>query len=95
MHIKSILTAAAIALAATVGSASAAEQFTTLDGIAVAAMNAMELDSVRGATDIPVRFTVIRVDLDSDTLIFTMGDDPGHVPPPIIIVNEVVRGLGL
>ncbi len=35
MHIKSILSAAAIALVASLGTASAAEQFTTLDGSAL------------------------------------------------------------
>ncbi len=35
MHIKSILPAVALALAATIGSASAADQFTTLDGSAL------------------------------------------------------------
>ena len=48
MQIKSILSAAAIVMAATVGSASAAERFATLDGIAAAPMSAAELSFVRG-----------------------------------------------
>ncbi|MGR3718005.1 MAG: hypothetical protein ACU0B1_14810 [Thermohalobaculum sp.] len=49
MHIKSILTAAAIALVAGLGSASAADQFTALEGITAEPLNAVELDRVRGA----------------------------------------------
>ncbi len=48
MLTKSILAGAAIALAATVGSASAAERFATLDGIAAEPMGAAALSSVRG-----------------------------------------------
>ena len=48
MHIKSILTAAAIALVAGLGSASAADQFTALEGITAEPLNAVELDRVRG-----------------------------------------------
>ena len=48
MHIKSILAVAAIAIAATVGSASAADQFTTLDGITAQAMTAQEMGVVEG-----------------------------------------------
>ena len=58
MHIKSILSAAAIALAATIGSASAADQFSTLDGIAAQAMTPQEMGVVIGTgilTVTPVR----------------------------------------
>ena len=48
MQIKSILAAAAIALAASVGSASAADQFSTLDGVTVQPMMNIEMDQVRG-----------------------------------------------
>ena len=48
MHIKSILAAAAIAIAATFGSASAADQFTTLEGIQAVPMNTAEMGQVRG-----------------------------------------------
>ena len=48
MHIKSILAGAAIAIAASVGSASAADQFATLDGVTVQPMNAAGMDRVRG-----------------------------------------------
>ena len=48
MHIKSILTAAAIALVAGLGSASAADQFGALEGITAEPLNAVELDRVRG-----------------------------------------------
>ncbi len=46
MQIKSIVAGAAIALAATVGSASAADQFATLDGVTAEPMNAGEMDRV-------------------------------------------------
>ncbi len=49
MHIKSIVAGAAIALAATVGSAYAADQFTTLAGVPAEPMNAGELAAVVGA----------------------------------------------
>ena len=49
MQIKLIVSAAAIALAAGLGSASAAEQFTALEGITAEPLNAVELDRVRGA----------------------------------------------
>ena len=46
MQIKSILAGAAIALAASVGSASAAEQLSTLEGITAQAMTPQELGVV-------------------------------------------------
>ena len=49
MHIKSILAGAAIALVAGVGSASAADQFSTLEGIAAEAMAPRAMGEVRGA----------------------------------------------
>ncbi len=52
MQIKSILTGAAIALAAAVGSASADEKFTTLQGFQPTALNAVELGNIRGAHQI-------------------------------------------
>jgi len=48
MRTKLILAGAAIALAATIGSASAADQFTTIAGFEAQAMTYQELDSVRG-----------------------------------------------
>ena len=48
MFTKSILATAAIALAATIGSASAGEQFTTLDGVTAVAMSSGELATVKG-----------------------------------------------
>ncbi len=48
MHIKSIAAGAAIALAATVGSASAGDQFTTLGGVTAEPMNAGEMAAVTG-----------------------------------------------
>ena len=55
MQIKSIFAGAAIALAATIGSASAAEQFTTLEGVTAVAMSSVEQDAVRGSA---AHFTV-------------------------------------
>ena len=49
MRTTSILTATAIALAATIGSASAAEQFTTLEGVTAVAMSSSELHGVTGS----------------------------------------------
>ena len=50
MQIKLIVSAAAIALVAGLGSASAADQFTALEGITAEPLNAVELDRVRGAS---------------------------------------------
>ncbi len=64
MHIKLLVSAIAIALVATVGSASAAERFATLDGIAAESMSAAELSSVAGAgiivQEIPTDLTIKR-----------------------------------
>ena len=48
MRTTSILATAAIALVAGLGSASAADQFTTIAGFEAQAMTMQELDSVRG-----------------------------------------------
>ncbi len=48
MQIKSILAGAAIALVAGLGSAYAADQFTTLDGVQAQPMNTAEMGQVRG-----------------------------------------------
>lgn len=48
MQIKSILTGAAVALAATVGSASAGDEFATLRGVAADPLMAAEMAQVRG-----------------------------------------------
>ena len=61
MHIKSIVAGAAIALASTVGAASAADQFPTLVGIMAQPMNAAEMDQVRG--------TVITLNIPSGPLV--------------------------
>ncbi len=47
---KSILIAAGIALAATIGSASAADQFTTLAGVEAQAMSSHAMGLVRGTS---------------------------------------------
>jgi len=49
MLTKSILTAAAIALVAGLGSASAGERFATIEGLPIQALSADELAGVRGA----------------------------------------------
>ena len=51
MLTKSILTAAAISLAAFVGSASAGEQFSTLDAISADVMSPAEMSAVQGKTN--------------------------------------------
>lgn len=48
MQIKSIVAGAAITLAATIGSVSAADQFTTLDGVTANPMSSGELAAVKG-----------------------------------------------
>ena len=51
MQIKSIVAGAAIALAATIGSASAAEQFATLEGIPGTTLTTQEMATVQGEKD--------------------------------------------
>jgi len=48
MRIKTIIAVAAIAMATTIGLASAADQFSTLEGIPAVAMSSVELDAVVG-----------------------------------------------
>ena len=60
MQIKSILAGTALALAATIGSASAADEFMTLDGVTADMMTASELSATAGAG------IVIVVDLDGN-----------------------------
>ena len=54
MKIMSYLTGTAIALAATIGSVSAADQFTTLEGVAAEMMTSQELGDVTGSLAIIV-----------------------------------------
>jgi len=79
MQIKSIFTGAAIALAATAGSALAGDSFDTLRGIQVTPMNSAVLDTVRGAA-VP---QVIIAGNGVDT-VHTDGGT-GNAPPPIVI----------
>ncbi len=60
MQIKSILAGTALALAATIGSASAADEFMTLDGVTADMMTASELSATAGAG------IAIVVDLNGD-----------------------------
>ena len=48
MRLKSSLLGAAMVLAFSIGSASAADQFSTLDGVSAQSMNAVELAAVHG-----------------------------------------------
>ena len=48
MRITTLVSAAAIALATTIGSVSAANQFATLDGVTANPMSSGELDAVKG-----------------------------------------------
>lgn len=52
MHIKSIVAAAAIALAAGIGSAGAGEDFTVLRGLEASPMSNLETTQTRGAADL-------------------------------------------
>ncbi len=49
MKIKSIVAGAAIALAATVGSASAGDEFSTLSGVSAESLSSVEMAAVIGA----------------------------------------------
>ena len=82
MHIKLLVSAAAIALVAGVGSVSAAERFSTLEGIpaeasdvqlagAVEAMSPEELDAVKGARWLSFDFVAKTI---------THNSDPGAIP---------------
>ena len=79
MQFKSILAAAGIAVAATVGLATAADRFATLDGIAAGPMTAEELSKVRGAMIISVSGLPTPV-LITDG-VFNLGDGKLTVKP--------------
>ncbi len=49
MRIKAIVSGAAIALAATIGSASAADRFSTITGVEAQAITNQEMEVVRGS----------------------------------------------
>ncbi len=55
MHIKLLIFAAAIALVAGVGSASAGENFATIEGVSASALSPAEMDAVRGQRTLRVR----------------------------------------
>ena len=83
MQIKLFVASAAIALAVTIGSASAGDEFTTLGGIAVAPMSAMELDSIRGGDNV---IRAIQVNADAGSVILFQEDLTGNYPPPLVII---------
>ncbi len=58
MQIKSTVAAAAIALAATIGSASAADQFSTITGVEAQAMTNQEMAVVRGSEFVLLTITI-------------------------------------
>ena len=98
MQIKSIVAGAAIALAATIGSASAADQLSTLDGVSAQPMSSAELDSVRGGGTLhfilnlfacgcsaPTRHTQISNNVNAptgDLTIYVVGNHAGTDDPP-------------
>ena len=67
MRIKSIVSAAAIALLAGFGTASAAEQFTTLDGISA-------FDSLAGIQAIPLDIDELSAIAGSHFIVFKKGE---------------------
>ncbi len=87
MQIKSIVAGAAIALAATVGPASAADQFATLGGVTAEPMNAMELDSIRGT-----KIALVVVDVSGSNIFVTEVDPTGNAPPPLVFL--ITEGIG-
>ncbi len=87
MKIKSIVAGAAIALAATIGSASAAETFVTLHGVPVEALGSDESLGVRGAR---VRIRVFDTSFSGD-LIAEL--DKTNLPGPIDIIVFTGQGL--
>ena len=93
MHIKSILTAAAIALVAGLGSASAADQFTALEGITAEQLNAVELDRVRGA-DVNLR-GLLNVPSDTVSLVAQVTQEiPKSLTQKFRRHNNTLRDVG-
>ncbi len=91
MHIKSILAGAAIALAATIGSVSAGDQFTTLDGVAAVPMTSEHMGAIRGTSSNSAP-GIIEVNTGSTPVIHPSDTFPAS-PPPLVVVNgEVVAG---
>ncbi len=91
MHIKSILAGTAMTLAAGIGTASAAEQFTTLDGVAAVPMTSEHMGAIRGAATFPPGVVLI-VPGDGGAVVFPGGANPASPPPLVIVDGNVVAG---
>ena len=80
MHTKTILTAATIALAAGIGSASADSNFTTLVAVSADPLSVNELAKVRGAHWVillQIRDGQSRIDLNDAATLFGLPSDGG------------------
>ena len=107
MQIKLIVSATAIALVAGLGSAAAAEQFTTLEGVTAVPMSTVEQDAVRGSA---AHFTVTTsgaggvIDPDAAAAaspvagpFFRVGFVDGSAPGfngLCVVANGVIRAIG-
>ena len=90
MRIKLIAAGAAIALAATIGSASAADQFSTLDGTSAQALTPQEMGMVIGsaAGDITLTFTGL-VGNPTPTAAKVPDDGPNAIKhSPVLLLNQ-------
>ena len=85
MNIKSLIPAAALALAASLASASAAEQFDTLKGITAQPLIVLELDQVRGAAGFQVTTSAPAPGDAFVTAAVAIADD--HAPDRHVPVN--------
>ena len=94
MQIKLLVSAAAIALVAGLTSASAADHFTTLAGVTVQPMNALELDSVRGGNGHGAGPPGIIFALPgTNPIMFGLASNP-NAPPPVVVTKSGVHAGG-
>ena len=88
MRITAFLPAVAIAVLASSGSASAsaAEQFATLDGVAAVPMTSEHMGAIRGT----VAPGAIFVDSMEGNVVIVPNDQNPDSPPPLVVVDGVI-----
>lgn len=92
MRNTSIVAALAIALAASVGSPSAAEQFTTLDRIQAESMNEAEMAATRRTADVWTAFILGIIDNVGSLPINQGINGPGSGDLPAFITDKALDG---
>ncbi len=92
MHINSILAGAAIALAASFGSAWAGDGFATLDGVAAVPMTSEHMEAIRGVGGHGGGAPGVIIITPEVSPTFLGGDTNPNAPPPIVVTPGGVVG---